>query len=78
MKKGMLPILVAFALSVVAPSAWAKECPKLYKECQELLKTNPNAEAKKLCEEGIKLHEEGQHDKSVKTLREALSKLKAS
>lgn len=62
-------------LSLTAGPAWAKTCPKLYKQCQDALSKTPNEEAKKLCEEGIKLHEEGKHDESVATLTAGLEKL---
>jgi len=79
-------LILALTFSLGAQPAWARQCKKLYKEAQELIAQQENApnnpetfeEAKKLAEKGIKLHEEGQHDASVKTLREALKLLKGS
>ena len=78
MKKVALLCLVAFALSVVtAPSAWAKECPKVHKEVMELIgkaekaKMDPKKieDWKKRAAEGLKLHEAGKHDDSLKILK---------
>ncbi|MFQ5533148.1 MAG: hypothetical protein ACE5EP_04770, partial [Candidatus Methylomirabilales bacterium] len=70
MRKVVFALWLAFAFTLafaVSPGV-AFECPDLYAECQELLKTKKNKEAEKLCEEGIKLHEAGNHDASVETL----------
>ena len=69
-------LVFAFTLAISVSPAWAFECPDLYAECQDLLKTKKNKEAEKLCEEGIKLHEAGNHDASVETLETALEMLK--
>lgn len=88
MKQTAFAVLFALALtfSLGAQPAWARQCPKLYKQAQELIAqqesapSNPEAfeEAKKLAEKGLKLHEEGNHSSSVETLRKALKLLKGS
>ena len=76
----MIALAVAVTWSLGTPAAWAKQCPKLYKQCQEALKTS-NADAatkekvKQACEEGMALHNDGKHDDSVKKLKDALSML---
>lgn len=90
MKKVALLILAAFALSVVAaPAAWAKTCPKVYKEGKDLLaeyEKMPGADKEKIkkfnaqLEEAIGLHNKGQspgdHDKSVAMSKEVIAQLK--
>jgi hypothetical protein len=76
----MIVLAVAFTWSLGAPAAWAKKCPRLYRECQEALKTSKaddatKEKAKKLCEEGQSLHDEGKHAESVAKLDEALAAL---
>ena len=76
----MIVLAVAVTWGLGAPAAWAKKCPKLYRECQEALKTSTadaatKAKAKKLCEEGQALHNEGKHPESVAKLDEALAAL---
>ncbi|MFQ5656550.1 MAG: hypothetical protein ACE5G5_03345 [Candidatus Methylomirabilales bacterium] len=75
MKKRISALCLVFALGAGVGPAWAFECPDLYAECQELLKTKKNKEAEKMCEEGIKLHEAGNHDASVEKLEAALELL---
>lgn len=78
MRKVVIVLWLAFALTLafaVSPGV-AFNCPNLYAECQKLLKTTKNKEAEKLCEEGIKLHEAGNHGASVETLQAALEMLK--
>ena len=77
MKKGALTLwlALAFSLGFAAGPAWAFQCPDLYAECQQLLKTKKNEEAKKLCEEGIKLHETGDHEVAVDKLNAGLELL---
>ncbi|MBI3779867.1 MAG: hypothetical protein HY278_02225 [candidate division NC10 bacterium] len=76
----MIALAVAVTWSLGAPAAWAKTCPKLYKQCQEALKTS-NADAatkdkvKKACEEGNALHNDGKHAESVDKLKAALAEL---
>jgi hypothetical protein len=79
-----LAVMIALAVTVTwslgTPAAWAKKCPKLYKECQAALKGSKADEAtkdkaKKMCEEGQALHNDGKHDDSVKKLNEALALL---
>ena len=77
MKKGIVASLLAMGVVfglTIAP-AWAKTCPKLYKDCQEALKKTPNKDAENLCGEGIKLHEQAKHDESVAKLTAGLEKL---
>lgn len=87
MKKMALLILVAFAVSVVtAQAAWAKTCPKVYKEGKELLaeyEKMPGADQEKVkkfnahLEEAIGLHNKGiDHEKSVAMSKEVIAQLK--
>ncbi|MFQ5990147.1 MAG: hypothetical protein ACE5K9_09555 [Candidatus Methylomirabilales bacterium] len=77
MKKGTFALCLAFAFTLVlgVDPVLAFECPDMYAECQELLKTKKNEEAKDLCEKGIKLHESGKHEEAVETLNAALDLL---
>ncbi|MGH7429154.1 MAG: hypothetical protein ACREJ4_12495 [Candidatus Methylomirabilaceae bacterium] len=79
-----LALMIAFAVAVTwvigTPAAWANKCPKLYKQCQEALKTSTansdtKEKAKKACEEGQSLHNEGKHAESVEKLNAALDSL---
>ncbi len=76
----MIALAVAVTWSLGTQAAWAKQCPKLYKQCQEALKTS-NADAatkekvKKACEDGIALHEDGKHAESAEKLKAALAEL---
>ncbi|MFQ5803976.1 MAG: hypothetical protein ACE5JQ_13865 [Candidatus Methylomirabilales bacterium] len=74
MKKAFPALYLAFAFALVlgVGPAWAYDCPNLYAECQELLKTQKNEEAKQMCEQGIKLHKAGEHDAAVEKLEAAL------
>jgi len=87
MKKVALSLLVAFGLSLPAvTAAWAQQkpapapdpqVPKLYQQCQDRLKLDPqNQEAKALCDEGMKLHREGKQEEAIKTIQEGLAKFK--
>lgn len=87
MKKVALPLLVALGLSLPAvPAVWAQQqqpptqnqqAPKLYQQCQERLKRDPkNTEAKQLCDEGMKLHQQGKQEEAVQTIQEGLAKFK--
>jgi hypothetical protein len=76
----MIVLAVAVTWGLGTPAAWAKRCPRLYKECQEALKTSTaddatKENAKKLCEEGQALHDEGKHAESIAKLDEALAAL---
>ena len=77
MKRSASVLCLAFAVTLVlgVGPVSASDCPNLYAECQELLKTNKNKEIEKMCEEGIKLHQAGEHDASVEKLEAALEKL---
>lgn len=79
MKKIALPLLVTFGLSLsVIPAAGAQQkeelqAPKLYQQCQDLLRKEPdNKEAKQLCDEGMRLHREGKQEEAVRKLQEGL------
>jgi hypothetical protein len=76
-RKGIVAWLLTtgIVLGLAIGPAWANTCPKLYKQCQEALKKTPNKDAEKLCEEGIKLHEQGKHDESIAKLTAGLGKL---
>jgi len=78
MKNGASALSLAFILTLVlgVGSTWAFECPKLYAQCQELLKTVENEVAARMCEEGMRLHKAGDHDASVDKLEAALDILK--
>jgi hypothetical protein len=80
----MVALAVVMSWSLGTPAALAKTCAKLYKECQEVLKTSKadaatKEKAKKMCEEGIELHRNGKsaadHEKSVAIQKEALALL---
>ncbi|HEX9899414.1 MAG TPA: hypothetical protein VGC81_09310 [Candidatus Methylomirabilis sp.] len=86
MKKVALPLLVAFVLGLsTLPAAWAQQqqqqppqAAKLYQQCQEQLKKDPaNEEAKKLCDEGMKLLREGKQEEAVKMIQAGLEKFKS-
>lgn len=85
MKKIALPLLVAFGLSLsTLPAAWAQQqqqppqAAKLYQQCQEELKKDPaNEEAKKLCDEGMRLLREGKQEEAVKAIQAGLAKFKS-
>ncbi len=78
MKRSASVFCLAFAFTLVlgVGPAWTFECPSLYAKCQELLKIKKNEEAKKLCEQGIKLHKAGEHDDAVEKLEAGLDLLK--
>ncbi len=78
MKRSASVFYLAFAFTLVlgVGPAWTFECPSLYAKCQELLKIKKNEEAKKLCEQGIKLHKAGEHDDAVEKLEAGLDLLK--
>lgn len=79
MKKTTLPILVAMIVSLVAvPAAWAgggEKVAELSKQCQDALKNNPDTDAAKLCEEGIKLQKEGKDKEAVAKMQQGLATL---
>lgn len=83
MKKIALTLLGTFVLSLsTLPAAWAQQQPpqaaKLYQQCQEQLKKDPaNEEAKKLCDEGMKLLREGKQEEAVKAIQAGLAKFKS-
>jgi uncharacterized protein HemX len=84
MKKVALPLLVAFGLSLsTLPAVWAQQqqepqATKLYQQCQERLKQDPkNEEAKKLCDEGMRLLREGKQEEAVKAIQAGLAKFKS-
>ncbi|MEE8242019.1 MAG: hypothetical protein V3R61_00875 [candidate division NC10 bacterium] len=78
MKRSASVFCLAFAFTLVlgVGPAWTFECPSLYAKCQELLKIKKNEEAKKFCEQGIKLHKAGEHDDAVEKLEAGLDLLK--
>jgi len=84
MKKVALSLLVAFGFSLLAVSAvWAVEktgdqqVPRLYQQCQERLRKDPkNEEAKKLCDEGMRLNREGKQEEAIRTIQDGLAKFK--
>ncbi len=78
MKRSASVFYLAFAFTLVlgVGPAWTFECPSLYAKCQELLKIKKNEEAKKFCEQGIKLHKAGEHDDAVEKLEAGLDLLK--
>lgn len=79
MNKVILPILVAMIVSLMAvPAAWAgggEKAAELTKQCQETLKQNAKTDAARLCQEGIKLHEQGKTAEAVSKMQQGLAKL---
>jgi hypothetical protein len=82
MRKFAVMTMVAVGLTwgLGTPAAWAKKCPKLYRQCQEALKDSKadaatKEKVKKMCEEGIGLHNDGKHPESEHKLHEALALL---
>jgi len=80
----MIALAVVMTWGLGTQAAWAKTCPKLYKECQEALKTSKaDAEtkenAKKICDGGIALHHTGKsaddHDLSARVQKRGLALL---
>ncbi len=76
----VIALTIAVTWSLGTPAAWAKQCPKLYKECQEALKTSKadaatKDKAKKACEDGMALHNDGKHAESAEKLKAALAQL---
>jgi len=80
----MVALAIAMTWGLGTLAAWAKTCPKLYKECQEALKTSKaDAEtkenAKKICDGGIALHNAAKsgedHDLSVRVQKRGLALL---
>ncbi len=79
--------LLAAAL-VVAPAAWAGNCPALMNQIDEYLASKPdldeetivdeelNKSLKQMREEGEKLHKEGKHKESVEILERAIELMK--
>lgn len=72
---------------MLAPAAWAGNCPNLINEIDAILESNPNLDeetivdedmrksVKELRDEGEKLHQEGKHAESVEALEKALTLL---
>lgn len=72
---------------VLAPAAWAGNCPNLMKEIDAVLESNSNLDeetivdedlrksVKELRAEGEQLHEAGKHAESVEALERALALL---
>jgi len=85
MKKVALSLLLVLGMYVLAvPASWAQQqrppqdpqVSRLYQQCQDRLKNDPNQEAKALCDEGMKLQREGKQEEAIKTIQEGLSKFK--
>jgi len=86
MRTGALPLLVVLGVSLSTPSVvWAQvqppgdsqQVPKLYQQCQERLRKDPkNEEAKKLCDEGMRLNREGKQEEAIRTIQDGLAKFK--
>lgn len=81
MRKVLLTVLAAFfSVGLVVSPVWAKTCPKLAKQAKEAIAAGKYDKAtvdkaNALIAQGEKLHEQGKHDESVKTLNEALALL---
>ncbi|MDC7823793.1 hypothetical protein PQS90_01410 [Pseudomonas sp. BLCC-B13] len=77
------PALLLAAILLSTP-VFAMHCPQDMAKIDELLKTDPPADAEVLAEvqrlraEGEQLHKSGNHGESVKVLEEALNLLQAS
>lgn len=86
MNKVALSLLLVLSLYfLAAPASWAQQkpapapgsdAPKLYQQCQDRLKKDPNEDAKRLCEEGMKQYREGKQEEGIKTIQEGLGKFK--
>lgn len=88
MKKMAFPLIMAFSISLPAlPAVSAaqqpgqprgeQQAPQLYQQCLEQLQQDPNnREAKRLCDEGMRLHQQGQQEEAVRTIQEGLTKFK--
>lgn len=71
------------AALLVAPAAWASNCPNLMAEIDEMLASKPdldeetivdeetNKSVKQMRAEGERLHKEGKHSESVEILERA-------
>ncbi|MCZ7626506.1 MAG: hypothetical protein C3F12_01645 [Candidatus Methylomirabilota bacterium] len=76
----VMAFTVASALSLGTPTAWAFTCPVLYEQCRQAIKQSKaddtvKQQVSQMCEEGIKLHNDGKHKESVDKLNEALRRL---
>jgi hypothetical protein len=76
----VMALSVALVVSAGTPTVWAFTCPILYEQCQNAIKQSKTDAAvkrqvKQMCEEGIKLHDNGKHKESVEKLNEALGLL---
>lgn len=81
-------LLLTSAL-MLAPAAWAGNCPNLMSEIDEILEAKPDLDeetivdedmrksVKELRAEGEELHEAGQHAESVEVLERALELLES-
>ena len=74
-------ILTGLALALASSMALASSCPKEAKAIDDALAKDTKltaeqkAEVKKLRDEGMKLHDAGKHDDSMKTLGKAKTML---
>lgn len=82
-----IPLLLTLALlttSLFSSYSWAMHCPQDMAKIDDMLKTDPPADAEVLAEvqrlrtEGEALHKAGDHAESMKVLSEALNLLQAS
>lgn len=81
-------LLLAGSL-LLAPAAWAGNCPNLMSDVDEILEAEPNVDASAIVDEetgksveelraeGETLHEAGQHAESVEVLEKALELLES-
>ncbi len=81
-------LLLTSAL-MLAPAAWAGNCPNLMNDVDEILEAEPNVDASAIVDEetgksveelraeGETLHEAGQHAESVEALEKALELLES-
>ena len=81
MKHLSMAMLAASLAIFLAQPVWARTCPKLIKEGQDLLAKSTLAKAEKdkakaLIDESVKLHDGGDHGESIKKVKEALTLLK--
>lgn len=84
----MQTLLLAGSL-MLAPAAWAGNCPNLMSDVDDILEANPDLDAaavtdeemgksvKELRAEGESLHQAGQHAESVEVLERAIELLEA-
>lgn len=80
MKKPLIMAAVVLALTVPTGAAFASDCPNMALKIEDAISAQvgtpeSRAVAKMMVSEGRRLHDAGEHDKSVKTLSNAMKEL---